>query len=405
MARADTVTIIPLDNMAKIMGIDPLHFNQIVIPDRPEVASCDDVWHQFEYQSEKKLSRESLARALHQAEQNVARYLGYYPLPYYIINEEHQLPRHYRAEVVQLTANSRGMAKSVRSHWGYIQEFGKQAKSLVEAGAVITYTDTDADGYKETATVTVVSDLTDPEEIRVFYPDHNGDYAWEIRPVDVEIAGGSITITFRRDQAVTELEMLEVGHPAGPSNAVNGLDDLNFLDTVDVYRVYTDPSEQAMFYAEGGACACGGCSSVGVSGCLYARDARRGFVSFRLADWDAETETFVSTTNSLCTTPDKMVISYRAGRRNEHSDYPNLRMSPDWERAIVYYALTMLDTSMCGCAHTRNQYEYMTEDLARANADGGYQLSPADRENPFGTQRAAIQLYRMIQSERLAFAR
>ena len=98
MAWATTKTIIPLDRVAVHLGIDPYHFNCIETSTRRPTKACDDGWFQYDYQATGRLSRESLALALKQAERLTQDHLGYAPIPVWVMDEPIALTVHYGVE-------------------------------------------------------------------------------------------------------------------------------------------------------------------------------------------------------------------------------------------------------------------------------------------------------------------
>src|SRR5688572_10128086 len=97
MARASTPTLLSLDRWARIMGLNPVHFNgasgDSVWPLTGGV--CKDVWPQHSWQSPDIISREELARNIHLAERAITRALGYSPAPTWFAEEEHNFPRYH----------------------------------------------------------------------------------------------------------------------------------------------------------------------------------------------------------------------------------------------------------------------------------------------------------------------
>lgn len=394
MAVASTPTLIPLDRAAEILGISSLYFNGVISDYWDLDPDCDGVWYQYAWQRKDRFSREEFAENLAVAENTVARYLGYYPLPTWIRNEEHLLSQPRSPEQYSFY-NTRGMRKSVLTRWGFVQDTGVRATSLIEAGSAITYDDPYSTGYDQRATVSVATTLTDIEEVHVFYPGED-TVEWEIRPVEVSIAGGIATITFKREQAVLPELLNRVPAPGDPLEGVDGDDDANFLTTVDVYRVYTDPSQQAVFYQEP---SCSGCDLTEYTGCVYIRDSRRGFLAYEFATWDEDTETYTYTTPTGI--PLRGVFYYKAGLRNENSLYPNLRMKPDLERLIVYYALTLSDKEICGCDNFSSAIAHQLEDVAEGNK---YKVVYEQLYNPLGTKRASIAMWNYIQNNKLGYS-
>lgn len=428
MARADTKTLIPLDHVAYILGIDPLHFNGVVSSARPEHDFCDDLWAQYDWQQGGKLSRNTLADVIHYAEEQVAGLLGYYPAVKWVGAEEHVIRTPNRVENYNLLGrNSRLYPKSVRSNYGYLVEAGRKAQTFLET-ATITYVDNDGDGYFETAYASIANTtITNREEIRAFYTNKDGESSWEIRPVDVFLEGellkdtsgiaildglganqlvpaDTAMIVFRREQAVLATELGILQAPDSMFRVLDGDDDAYFETDIDAYRVYNDPSGQANFVTTYSQCLNPG-EVAEETGALAFADAKRGIVEYQPATWDATTEKFSQSCFTYGREPDKINIWYRAGLRNEESSYPNLRMSPIWERAIIYYALTLLNTEICGCANVAFTIERMREDLAVASQERYIQVSPDDLVNPLNTTRAGLALWRLVRQSRLSFAR
>lgn len=426
MARADTPTIIPLDRVAVVFGIDPLHFNSIVSDLRAERNACDDIWFQQTWQTSGRVSREDLARALHTAEQRVVDALGYFPLPQWVASEQHMITLPNQPERFNTHGyNTRGQPKSVRANHGKLIEFGVRAKSVIEAGATITYTDYTGDGYKETALVTVTpaSTITDREEIYAYYPDQEADDLWEIRPIRVSLGGekvydgwgrdtglttaaADVTVTFRRDQALLPDNLLAIQDSTGQARAIDGDDDTKFLTTIDVYRVYNDPSTQATFYTIDLRCATD-TEPYTEDGALTAKDPERGFVGYYRADWDSDNEKWVKNSFTYGIEPDRIDINYRSGLQNRHSaNYPTRLMNPMFERAIALYAMTTIPQEVCGCDQFRNLIMNMAEDKSKEIAqDHRYKITDDDLGNPIGTSKAAIDLWHIIKRNRLSYAR
>lgn len=411
MARSDIVTLIPLDRAAKILGIDPFHFNMITTLRRPQTNACDDIWFQYADQRIGQASRYDLSVALFQAEQQTTQYLGYSPLPTWFSDEERSIAVPYAVELTNYRGiNSRGKPKSIRSKFGYVIEAGARAKTLIEERSSVSYCDLNGDGYEETATVTVSTTVTDPQEISIYFTGKDGEDVWEIRPIDVSISSGIATITFQKYLVpLPELWENEPSEDDPQWRTIDGDNEENFVETVDVYRVYTDTSNQATLYYENNCGSCGGsgcpsCEFDTESACLRVRDSRLGVFSYSAATWDEDTESFVFS-DGCYANPSKIKINYRAGFVNggtaARTKYPYKQMDTMWERSIVYYAFTLLDRADNVCDNTQNIWKNMSEDLALAEGGRSFSMSFKHMQNPMGTTRAAINLWRMIEQHRL----
>lgn len=398
MAWSRTKTLIPLDRVAAHLGIDPYHFNSIITSRHVNNFACDDIWFQHDYQNAGKLSRESLAMALRQAEEVVTRQLNWFPMPEWIEDEEVHLPTHYRPEVSS-TVNAIGKPKSLITGYGHVYEAGKKAKTLILEDAPIAYYDKDGDGYDEMAQVAVATTVTDPEEIRVYFTDTSAADSYEIRPVSsIEITAGVATIEFPRYLVpLRSLLDLMVDTNAEPL-IVDGDVLANFETSVDVYRVYTDVSQQVTFYYVPTPCY-PPCTESTATGCLGLKDRRLGLMTYQTAQWDEDTESYVNYGCLYTGNHTRTTINYRAGLVDHNLPMPTRQMNPAWERAIIYYALTFLDTEICGCSNTHSIWQKQIEDMAHNSDSGSYTLPYALLSNPFGTTRAGIHLYKQVHAD------
>lgn len=394
MARASTDTIIPLDRIAFHLQVDPYHFNGITSQTRRNAKYCDDLWYQYDYQASGKLSREGLALALRQAEDMTIAHLKYYPLPQWI-EEEVVLPKHYRTEMYSLR-NAQDRAKSLAVSHGYVQEVGRKTSTYIDTPATV-FSDPNGDGENELITITFATTVTDENELHVYYPSKTGRDEWEIRPLlSVSIAAGVATITFPK--YLIPLENLVEAVPSfdDPHITIDGDTDANFLQTVDVYRVYSDPSQQITFYSDpSGDCLNPPCDPDTETGCLYIRDKRRGILAYQRANWDSDTSAYVS--SNFTFVPQKAIIYYKAGTQDDRQRFPSREMDTALERMIAFYALTLLDTELCGCDNTREIWQYMTTDRARISREESFNILWNDLSNPLGTTTAALLLWKHIQ--------
>lgn len=378
MAIASTVTGLSLDKWADIIGVHPLHFNQVQYQDS---GMCGFPILQYAWQAADRTSREGIARAIAEAELRIERYLGF-PLAKRWFTEEHTFTTQHTA----VQANHKF------AHYG-----GIKASSLVSLAETITYTDRELDGYDETATISFTTTVTEPTELHIYYPGKDGADEYEIRNTKVSIASGTATITFRREQCLLEkflTPMIEV-------RAQDAQTDANFLEEVDVYRVYNDPSLQVEYLTYGLCSSCGGngcqaCTYSVQTGCLRVVDPRNALCSIVPAEWNVDDLVFNN--SYMCSSPNKVRLYYYAG----------LGLTPEWERAIAYYALSLLDRPICQCSHLSGIGNIWKEDLALMEGfGGGARKSPlADtiKACPLGTTRAAINAWRLIQTDAVAEA-
>ena len=411
MARAEQVTKLPLDRWAKLMGINLLHFNGVYVS---TPTTCEQPWMQREDQAQDRVSREEVARAIHQAEADIEQLIGYHLLPDWEVDEWNPTIRPNPPELFNVNVRDiRGFHQNVQAQWGWMISGGIKSRSVLDAGATITYSDDDGDGYDETATVTVAVTAGQPGgEVRVFYPGHSGADEWEIRPINVSIAGLVATITFRREQCVLSTAYDDYEPPQDDDilRGVDGTVDANFLTTVDVYRVYNDPQTQVTFMWEPLGCgACEGsgcvlCSYTVQTGCLITRgDPRQSIVAYHPGSWDSDTNTFTQADWSIYRQPDLVRLYYYSGWRDKALQYPTVQMERFWERVVAYYAASLLERPICECSNVRAFIERWQQDLAVTSPGAGVlrSVSPKVLDCPWGTLRGAWYAYRFAADRAL----
>lgn len=404
-------TLLPLYTFAKRLGLHPLQFMGVDAPigsaqSRVEVHPL----FQYSWQSADAVSREELAQAVFEAEDELARYMGFWAAPQWSVDE--------RAELVKLRPGSWPASLydinfdhiSVKANYGKMISGGFKAKSLIAAAQAIVYTDADSDTYFETATIgPIATTVTDPEEIAVYYPGLSGDDEWEVRPITVTIAGGNVTIVCRREQLVLKslLEALD-------AQAVNGLSNGNFLTTVDVYRKYHDPSVQVQLVWRGTGCYlcnglvdCEACALTIQNGCLTTKDARLGIVTVSPGTWDADTQTFTGVLPTVCRRPDYVRLWYRSGHRDLSLTQPNIDMDRAYQLAICKLALGKLDRSINSSQAFMEVQRAWNSNLrrgvsTRAASSNTYKVTNYELENnPFGTTVGALDVWRFARNRGL----
>jgi len=109
-------TLLSIHRYARIMGINPVHFSggygDTIWPIMNN--SCQDIWVRNSWQYGDMVSREDIARAILDAESDIAHVLGYWPAPKWIEAEVHPYPRFHRPDRTSLNGKRQtdGMWKS-----------------------------------------------------------------------------------------------------------------------------------------------------------------------------------------------------------------------------------------------------------------------------------------------------
>lgn len=418
----NTPTMLSLDRFAQIVGLHPLLFNQVVLPTMDFQPSSDGGTNpcgllvQNAWQAQDSISREDIALAINGAENDIASLLGYKMLPQYEA-EEVIATRPYRPELWNRNYDIRGYPTGQRVKWGYLVSGGVKAKTIIAVGAGVVYASTGiATGYANQATVTVnVGTLTDPNEIRVFLPNNSQDDAYEVRPIKVSINTntGVATITMRREQLV-KTNLLESLDQPDPS--IDGTVNSNFETTVDVVRVFTDPSQQATFtwrhrcnnsWCTGDSLEtnCQACTLIEQAGCISIVNPKLGMLSATPAVYDAQTGIFTRQELTEHKGPDRLTVYYMAGFQNKHYSDSLIKMDRIWEDAVARLALSRLDRELTSCNNIQEVVRYWSEDLAMTVSSSGRSVSAKLTSFmlncPWGTSRGALYAYRRVFESRI----
>ena len=403
MARSDIKTWLSLDEWAQIIGIDPIHFNGLDSPSLHTNTVCGEVFFQYDWQHSDRIGRETIAMAIQQAEQEIAREVGYNLLPDWTVEERLEYPRPAVRESYNLYGvNIRWQMKSVEALRGLLITGGVRAKSVIGLAQAVVRSDVDSDGYSELCTVIVPITFTDTNEVHVYYTGKGGDDAWEVRPIKVAISGGNATITFKSWQIplVTQMDQFDI-EPLDADAAAS------YETTVDAYRVYNDPATQLQFMwedAPGNCCGtCDACLFSTQAGCFHLRDARMGFVVPSPASWDVDTQAFVASEFSACREPDQIRLWYYSGYRDQSVARPYVEISPYWKYAVAYFAASKFERAVCGCSNINQFIEKWRRDGAFTSAnEGGFTMTAEQASNRLGTSMGALYAWKRIHGNGVA---
>lgn len=419
MSRAETCTLLSLDRFARIVGLNPVHFSGAAGADPnpfPLRGSCSDVWWQRSYMGADKVSREDLALAIANAEEDITKYLGYSPGPTWTSKEMQMFPRHHRRELFDGGFNSRFDGKSLKLNRGHIISPGRRATTLIFSASVLggsmVWSDPDLDTFDERMTVTVPTTLTSlsRQQIKVYFYGHSSECAWEIRqPRSVVIAGGNIVIEFDFWQMIDPDQQDPYPLTTNPV-ALNVADATIYVDRCNVYREFTDYSQHAVeFYWEprssafpcphcGGA-TCEACAMTVQCGCMHIRDVDLGFVVPAPATWDSANGTWAASSWTRCEPPDQVKMWYYSGELSEGflagNDLDPL--SRWWAETIAWLAVARLERNFCACGNLTALATDLRSEYARSDANGPtWFLTERQSDNPFGTRKGEMMAWRRV---------
>jgi len=398
MARSDIKTWLSLDRWAAIVGIHPLHWNGLASNDLIPNTVCGDVWFTYSWQHSDRVGHEDVAMAIQQAEMEISAEVGFNLLPDWTVAERLTYPQPGVPGIYNLQGfNPRGQYISVELRKGHVLSGGVKTKAVVEAGVAYVRSDVDSDGFQETCTVTVATTVTDPNEIHLYYPAQSGDDGWEIRPIKVNISGGNAIITFKIWQ-IAAANKMDVFNP----NPLDAEDDHNYEDTVDVYRIYNDPSVQVQFMWENlpWAKSCGSCYACQFGtqmGCFHLREPRLGLAVPGPGSWDDSTEQFTVAEWGVCRAPDQVRFWYYSGYEDRSLTRSRVEMAKFWEYAVAFYAASKLDRPVCGCSNVQEFIDrWRIDAMANDNENVSIQVTPELLSNKLGTTMGAIFAYKRV---------
>lgn len=379
MARAETITFLPLDYWSKVMAINPCAFNQVVHPLGPYPQDCKATWLQHGYFDQTLLSqidghsdpsgmilgREDVASAIATAEQNIASALGFPVAPFYISSDQKPWP--YPKQGTQISYPPINLSN------GMVIAAGHEAFTAVATDRAVVYSDQDGDGVDDTATITILAaEMTAAAasyfELAVYPPSeylddtlYARDESWRIKPLTIHEnpTTGVVTISGPRCMFVRpELWLTD-------DDILQDVD-ANFLSYVDIYRRYTDTSTQAQIVYRAGSgdnlvsCSSGApCSESCQSACVQITHERTGEVRVIPATYSGGAYSLANFT----TYPSAVRVWYLAGYYRRFNSF----IEGDWmearvARAITLLSLAYLPDAVCGCSQTRTLYERYREE-------------------------------------------
>lgn len=341
---------VPLSRYAKLIGYEEAAFWGVVWENQ-YLRGCDPLWSEYQ--------RMTVQNALAEAQQEIEQAVGFPLCPTYISGTYNDNPRWH---------DQQPYTWNIIARYPRIIAAGVPVVSILESESLIDYDEIDGLGVIGPIATT----STDAREIKIFYPDSSR----EITPSKVTISGGNVTIQIPKYRMVKQ-EFLNVVE-GGVDYQVIG----NFLSSVDVKRIYTDPSTQATLVrpnCRNNNCA-GGCYECTRDACIYLTDAMLGIMRVTPADWDADLGEW--NTRRVCAGNYSLVrLNYLAGVRT---------LDLQAEMTIVRLAHSKMGKPPCSCDKTAGMWQH------------DYDITGAvtrERVNcPFGLSNGAWHAWKWAQS-------
>ena len=389
MARAKTVTAVPLDQVAELYDIHPILFNgcngeglfMFGEASRP-------IQYQYNWQNHDMLSREAVARAIYQAEKNFQRELTWPIRPTTVVDE-----KCYHVQLWEepqfltslgpttFAGNPSQNRVPLALQWCQIIAGGIEVTTTLSTGTSLVWSDPDQLWIDATWTVTLATTVTDPSEIHVYYRAADrltsAITTWEIRPLDITISGGTATIVGKRWQVV--LPSLQERINPEAIEGIDYADDANFATAVEIRRIRLDTTQpHVTFYWQDGTTQTGFIEVWGTYSVIPYVGTYTGGV------WVKAPFSFAQNADLRYLT-----VSYQAGL-----PLTSGRVDEEVAQLITQFATGFMSDNMGNVIPTETQFNYWREDMAR-NA----QILPYNADefrNPLGAWRGAMEAWRYI---------
>jgi len=407
-------TLLSLHRYARIVGLNPVHFSGAVgATVWPSFGNCSSYWTRYPWQSvENNISWAELAEEIYSAEREISNQLGYNPAPTWTVEEMRNYPIPAQVGAQSYGRNARGRLQSIRAKMGRVISCGKRTATMVDLGATVTYSDPDADGFDELATISAATSLTSVEGIRLYFDGTLAQPDWEIRPIkSMAISGGTLTIT-----ADSWIFIDPNQHGVTPTISdympLDADSAAVYVSTVDIYREHVDTTDYSCQFGWNGevpstiACAsCGGtgcplCTNTTQDGCTTILNPNEGYVTPYPATYtDGEWSTV---SYAVGRDPDWVKLWYCSGEISD--DYFNgysFDPLPEYfAQAIAMLASARLTKPICGCNNVEGTVANWQRDLSQSTRDAFYvRFDKMDIfSNPFGTRMGEVMAWRRISN-------
>jgi hypothetical protein len=349
---------VPLSRYAKLIGYEEAAFWGVVWENQ-YLRGCDPLWSEYQ--------RMTVQNALAEAQQEIEQVVGYPLCPTYISGTYDDNPR---------WVDQQELRHNIITRYPRIIEAGVPVTSVIESDSGVNHSLVNGIGVVGPLSTSATS----VDEIKIYYPGSNR----EISPSKITLSGGDVTIEIPRYRMVKQ-EFLNVVE-GGVDYQVLG----NFLTTVDVKRIYTDPSTQAVLVrpnCRNNNCA-GGCYECTQSACMYLLDGYLGMVRVTPAAWDTDLAEWK--TNIVCAGRYSLVrLNYLAGIRT---------LDLQAEMTIVRLAHSKMGKPPCSCDKTAGMWQHdydITGAVTRERVNCAFGMSNGAWHawkwaKSFSSQRASI---------------
>jgi hypothetical protein len=412
-----TKNLLPLDEFRTEMGFNPYHFWQQANENVPVGSGCNSLISEYTWQRNDATGRNEIRQAIENAESRLRDYLGWSPLPHYVVKTI-QFPRYPDPRFDKIGyagIDARWMSMNLEE--GKIIAMGSQHFDVIDADVAVVFSDANGDGVNDHFTLTTPTTVTDPDEIALYFSLADRADAvvtnddWRIMPVKIVISGGNVTIS-----GPSWLLVQPVKYQGVESNPIDPQLPGNFVTTLDIYRRWITSGSGALadaqcvfiwesrpypWWANSYPVTSTDPAAVAMAvGRVGIRDAERGIVDLAEAYYDAATGNWNSywPFMSQWRPPDRVEFRYLAGYK-----LFNQNVTPEMRALVSRMAAAELSRPICACdAANRELYRWQFDVSRAAGAnDEQYAVSAADLGNPLGTCRGHVYAWKYISQKRL----
>lgn len=348
---------VTLGDYAHILGIDECGIWGVNNPDAVQVA-CGSIWSKYE--------RDRLAYFLDEAQKEIEDVLGFFMQRRWVVgaltDQENYDPRYVDQQNYRKSGH-------MKTKWAVVIAGGVRAVETIASGTALNQA-TDPGVVGPLATT-----VTDVNEIAVFHP------GTDVRIVSskITISGGQLSIEIPRCRTVKQA--FANNDNTGVAYATLS----NFENTVDVKRVYNDPSTNAVLVSPhtcGADCYTNGCTETTQAGCIYVRKGRLGIVDVSPATYSGGA--WSSTVSNCCKNYQIVRLNYYAGLIE-----PTVNM----KKTVIKLAHTKMPYELCKCDITQQAWK---EDNTVPTALTGQRINC-----PFGLANGAWEAYSFAKAFRI----
>jgi len=368
---------IGLDLFRERLGFNPYHFwgwadaasaGYVPIVPVPK-ANCNGVLREHPYQalSGQLLTREEIRQALADAEQMLCDYL-HFPIVPRVVTET-------------VTLQARGGCHEFATCLGHVGKIGEEKRTVINAAAAVTYSDSNGDGLIDRWAVSVNGTYSADEiEVEFVAGDlHAGGNVGTIGPVGVGVVSGVTTLT--GNAWTMARPVLYEGFGVGGA-VLDPRTTANYAQAVKVTRHWIDTSVPPVIVVDQCAPNCGceattnTCCTDGVTVTVSNKRLGIGMISG-------------------CVTGNKATLTYEAGVGCEACGTVGVD-------AVMMLATALLKSPCGSCADAQGtQYHRWQEDKALRTIDKAY-LGTTVAQTPFGTKDGAIRAWELVKRHALS---